>query len=99
MVSDRTLRRIQETSFKDNRIREITLSGFDGKIKDNYYTCWKCWISITGEGLNDHRSGSFADNEEHSEICPLCGYSSWMGYRWFPFKFLAEDGIGNPSKR
>lgn len=78
------------------KIKSIGLKSF----KDNYGTCWQCFMGLTGEGLDEWR-GEYSIREDHPEECPLCGYNHWKGRIWFPFKYLnnLSQNIENPSRR
>lgn len=65
----------------------------------NMGVCWMCWMDITQKGLEEWRREPYSVADTlHDRICPLCGYSSWKGRVWYPFRFL-RGYIGNPSAR
>jgi len=71
---------------------------FPDKFPTDLGVCWMCWIDLTGEMLQEWRTLPFSEVEFHDATCPLCGYSSWKGRIWYPFRFI-RGYIGNPSSR
>lgn len=71
----------------------------EGKdLTDEYGTCWGCFMSITKQDIDNWRE-DYSEKKEHPNTCPLCGYEHWKGRVWYPFKFIRDMEIGNPSRR
>ena len=77
-----------------NKVAKLTLKEF----KDEFGTCWQCWMDLTGKGLDDWRE-KYSEAKDHPKECSLCGYDHWKGRVWYPFKFLRNEGVSNPSRR
>ena len=60
--------------------------------------CWMCWMDLTGNDLPEWRKEPYSIIITHSSECPLCGYPTWKGRVWFPFRLL-RGYVGNPSSR
>ena len=89
-----------------SRNRELRILGRVNRFKANsdklsisQGTCWMCWMDLTNKPLNEFRMNPFSDNNlKHDLKCPICGYPSWKGRIWYPFRYL-RGWVGNPSSR
>jgi len=76
----------------------LKIGGIEGMDSD-FGVCWRCWIRITGQGLNNWRKEPFSITRPHEEVCPLCTYDRWKGRIWYPKRYIMAIEIGNPSRR
>jgi hypothetical protein len=68
------------------------------KIPEDMEVCWGCFMDITKADIDEWRA-IYSEDKVHPATCPLCGYDHWKGRVWYPFKFLKDVKIGNPSER